>query len=274
MPGRFRSYYSRLLLQFNQPAKTSRNTLLQKQSYFLFIEDIEKAVCGIGECSAIPGLSIDNETTFVPALEKMVHAINNGTDLHEIDCTFEFPAIQFGFETAVADLNNGGKRILFNTAFSAGKEGIPINGLVWMADIETMKQQAAKKIDEGFDCIKLKIGTYHFSDELELVKYIRKEFPANIELRLDANGAYSFADAKKYLRILSDYQIHSIEQPIKQGNWDEMAELCENPPINIALDEELIGINGLSLKTKMLDHIHPAIYHPETIAYRRAEISR
>jgi o-succinylbenzoate synthase len=171
----------------------------------------------------------------------------------------EWPSIQFGLEAALLDLQNGGSRKLFPSAFTNGEKGIPINGLIWMGRPEFMKQQIRNKIDSGFRCIKMKIGALDFDTEFELLKAVRNEFSASeITIRVDANGAYSYKAALENLKRLSELQIHSIEQPIEAGHWSEMAKLCEISPVPIGLDEELIGISSGKEMQKMLETIRPA----------------
>jgi o-succinylbenzoate synthase len=239
-------------LQFIKPARTSRDTLLTKDTFYLLLFDTQSGSTGIGECSMIPGLSLDN-----PALyETVLHDLC--TSGLEADLT-NFPSISFGLEMALADLKNGGRKILFDNDFSKGLKPIPINGLVWMADAEEMKIQIKQKVESGFGCIKIKVGTTNFEDELEFLKTVRKEYRAgDITLRLDANGAYPASDALNILGRLSELDIHSIEQPIKAGQWDDMALICEKSPIPIALDEELIRISKFDRKQMLLQTIKPA----------------
>ena len=158
----------------------------------------------------------------------------------------------------MTDLHAKKPELVFPSAFTSGEEGIPINGLIWMSDVENMYQQVKEKVSVGFDCIKLKIGAINFEDELALLKKIRKDFSSfDLELRVDANGAFKFSEALEKLKRLSDFQIHSIEQPIKQGQWEEMAHLCINSPIPIALDEELIGIQDEKMMGKIFEIIRP-----------------
>jgi o-succinylbenzoate synthase len=239
-------------LQFIKPAKTSRDTLSTKDTFYLILFDTKSGSTGIGECSMIPGLSLDN-----PALyETVLHDLC--TSGLEADLT-NFPSIRFGLETALADMKNGGRKILFENDFSKGMKSIPINGLIWMADRDDMKLQIRQKIEAGFNCIKIKIGTLDFNDEFEFLKNIRKEYPANeITLRLDANGAYEADKALEILKNLSELNIHSIEQPIKAGQWEEMANLCEKSPVPIALDEELIRISKFERKQMLVNTLKPA----------------
>jgi L-alanine-DL-glutamate epimerase-like enolase superfamily enzyme len=74
---------------------------------------------------------------------------------------------------------------------------------------------------------------------------------------LDANGAFTNETALEKLKRLSDFSIHSIEQPIKPKQFSEMAKICELSPLPIALDEELIGVNLSSEREKLLDTIKP-----------------
>ena len=127
-----------------------------------------------------------------------------------------------------------------------------------MGNFDEMYHRIEEKMKAGFRCIKLKIGAIDFEKELELLAHIRQHFsPEQIELRVDANGAFSPTDALDKLKRLSEYQLHSIEQPIRAGQWEEMAKLCEQTPFPIALDEELIGVNDRPTKEALLDTIRP-----------------
>lgn len=243
--------YTSLNLQFIFPAGTSRGVLLEKPSSFLIL--VEEGVVGIGECSTISGLSIDSEETYFKRLGKLCSELNAGTNPSDIDLS-AYPSIAFGLETALLDLKAKGSKQLFDTDFSRGRTGIPINGLVWMGERAFMEKQIREKIEAGYRCIKLKVGAIDFETELQILGDIRKQFsPSEIEIRLDANGAFNPSEALEKLNKLSAYHIHSIEQPVKQcGVWSVE---CENSPIPIALDEELIGV--IENKEELLKKIKP-----------------
>ncbi|MFM2292872.1 MAG: hypothetical protein RIS29_2685 [Bacteroidota bacterium] len=248
-----KAHYINHPLQFKFPAGTSRGVLLHKPSSFIFLEN--EGVVGIGECSTIPDLSIDPMEYYDQKLQDVCRQLNNGVDPVDFDLS-QFPSIAFGLETALLDLKSGGNRILFENDFSAGKAGIAINGLVWMGDREFMQKQIREKIAAGYRCIKLKVGALDFETELEIISGIRQQFsPEDIEIRLDANGGFMPADALEKLKRLSEYSIHSIEQPIKPRQWEAMAEICEKSPIPVVLDEELIVT---SPNEAMLQQINPA----------------
>ncbi|MFK7757633.1 MAG: o-succinylbenzoate synthase [Flavobacteriales bacterium] len=242
-------------LEFKFLAKTSRDELRTKDTWFLSLTD-KAGVTGIGECSIIPGLSTEKPEAFEKKLNHVAENFSEYQNYHE--SLVKFPAIRFGIETALLDLKTGGKRHLFPTDFTLKKKPMPINGLVWMGDKAFMSKQVKEKIEAGFSCIKLKIGALDFEQELEILKSIRSEYSAkDIEIRVDANGAFSLDDALEKLFRLSDYDLHSIEQPIKQGQPDEMAALCQFSAIDIALDEELIGVHSLAKKKALLEIIQP-----------------
>ena len=248
-----KAHYIDHQLQFKFPAGTSRGVLMHKLSSFLFLE--ENGIVGIGECSTIPNLSIDPKDKYNHKLDEVCRLLNQGVKASDIDL-LAFPSIAFGLETALLDLQAGGKRIFFENDFSNGKAGIPINGLVWMGDKEFMQKQIREKITTGYHCIKLKVGALDFETELEIIAGIRQHFSSDdIEIRLDANGGFAPNDALKKLERLSEFDIHSIEQPIKAGQWEAMADICRKSPIPIVLDEELIGIPPSEL---MLQQINPA----------------
>ena len=243
------------VLKFKLPAGTSRGVLLDKQVWYVIIE--EDAKVGIGECNPLKGLSIDD----IPDFEEWLVGFARTFELNQeidLDLLHTYPAMKFGFEMALKDLENNQKCLLYPSDFTEGNRSIPINGLVWMGDKQFMLSQIAEKFKEGFDCIKLKIGAINFEAELELLKFIRDRFsPEQIELRVDANGAFHPDEALSKLKALSKFQIHSIEQPIEQGQWGQMADLCKNSPIPIALDEELIAVRDKVDRLEMLQTIRP-----------------
>lgn len=256
------------ILNFKQASGTSRGILHTKPSYFIVLEkDGQK---GIGECGLLPGLSIDNLDEYEDTLDKICknpeHYLNNYSLL------LLFPSIRMGLETAELDLKNK-NHILFRSEFSNGEKGIDINGLVWMGSKEFMYNQLVDKLEQGFHCIKLKIGAINFKDELSLLSHIRKHFSAKeIEIRVDANGAFAPHEALEKLNRLSDFHIHSIEQPIKQGQWQEMAQLVSQSPIDIALDEELIGVVHAKEQQELLKTIQPpyVIFKPSLLGGLKA----
>jgi len=261
--------HTTLNLQFKFPAGTSRGVLLHKPSSFLILE--KDGFTGIGECSTIPDLSIDPTETYSEKLDELCRLLNEGYDPSTI-VLHDYPSIAFGLETALLDLKANGSKILFPSAFTEGKTGISINGLVWMGDKDFMQKQIRDKIAAGYRCIKLKVGAIDFKTELEIISGIRNEFsPNDMEIRLDANGGFSPIDAFEKLNKLSNFQIHSIEQPIKPRQFEAMAELCQKSPIPIVLDEELIGVNPLEKET-ILEQIKPSyiILKPSLIGGFRA----
>ncbi|MGZ2370009.1 o-succinylbenzoate synthase [Ancylomarina sp. YFZ004] len=245
-------------LDFKRPSGTSRGILTKKEAWFVHVWDNKNPeVKGIGECSIIRGLSPDDRENYEDKIQEVCDNINQ-IESYLNNELIEWPSIYFGFEMALRDLANGGKRLLFNSDFTENEAKIPINGLVWMGDKAYMQEQVQEKIDTGFNCIKLKIGAINFQEELEIIKSIRAKFnPDQIEIRVDANGAFHPDEAMDKLKALSVFDIHSIEQPIKAGNWEAMAKLCKDTPLPIALDEELIGIYKLEDKIKMIKRIQP-----------------
>lgn len=244
-------------LIFKKPSGTSRGILTSKEIWLLKIWNEESPeVFGLGECALFRGLSAEDRPGYEDVLQSLAPNLPPLPELFER--LRDFPSILFGLETALADLKNGGKRIIYPSPFSEGKSSIRINGLIWMGTKAEMQRQIYEKIEQGFSCIKLKIGAIDFDTELDLLRSIRQEFDAKtIELRVDANGAFSPADALRKLEALAKLNIHSIEQPIKAGQWQAMAQLCANTPLPIALDEELIGINDLLQKRLLLETIRP-----------------
>ncbi|MFY0629278.1 MAG: o-succinylbenzoate synthase [Flavobacteriaceae bacterium] len=247
--------YHKYILEFKRPSGTSRGILKTKETWFLVLEDYGKK--GIGECGILRSLSVDDRPDYEKKLAWVCENIHLGLE-ELLGLTIEFPSIQFGLEQAFLSLQSTSPFDLFPSDFTESKAAININGLIWMGNKEFMKTQIREKLTQGFSCIKMKIGAIDFETEIALLKSIRKEFSANdIELRVDANGAFSVNDALEKLKILSEFDLHSIEQPIKANQLEEMARLCEKTPLPIALDEELIGVLDVTKKQKTLLTINP-----------------
>lgn len=245
--------YFKYLLEFKRPGGTSRGVLHEKETFILEIFDEGKK--GIGECAIFRGLSFDDKEDYETKLKWLCENINAGKDVIKNELTL-YPSIWFGYEQAIQNLKYQAN-LYFPSEFTSGKTPIIINGLIWMGDIAFMEEQIDEKLKNGFSCIKLKIGV-NWKAEYEILKNLRKKYaPKQLEIRVDANGGFSPENAKIVLQQLSDLSIHSIEQPIKAGNWQEMAKLCAETPTPIALDEELIGVINFDTKERLLQEIKP-----------------
>ncbi|MFL9843390.1 o-succinylbenzoate synthase [Flavobacterium rhizosphaerae] len=250
-----KAFYKKYILDFKRPSGTSRGVMTQKETWFLIIEDNGKT--GIGECGILRGLSADDRSDYEEKLQWVCDHIHLG-EQSLWDHLKEFPSIQFGVETAFASLRAKTPFVPFPSEFTSGAENIPINGLIWMGDKACMKAQIEEKLQQGFNCIKLKIGAIDFDYELDLLHFLRQNYtPDVIEIRVDANGAFIVTEALSKLNKLSEFKIHSIEQPIKKGQADTMADLCNITPLPIALDEELIGVFDYEDKEVLLQKIKP-----------------
>lgn len=258
-------------LHFHKPAGTSRGVYNTHVVWYVRISTVENpSVQGIGECAPLHDLSCDFGPDYVSRLEAACSKLEQ-TGVLDVEGLRNQPSILFGLETAMRQLENGLKQVeneqlplgtnpfaLWDTPFSRSEQGIPINGLIWMGPYRDMEAQIREKLDQGFSCIKLKIGALNFEDELALLQQIRKEYsPETVTLRVDANGAFSTAEALEKLKRLSELSLHSIEQPIRAGQWEALAELIRASPLPVALDEELIGIFTSVEKSRLLDALIP-----------------
>lgn len=247
--------YKKYILDFKRPSGTSRGVLHQKETWFLIIKGVDGF--GIGECGLLRGLSIDD----VPEYEQKLKWTCDNIHLGKTKLWNEligFPSIQFGVEQAFISFEAKEPFELFPSPFTKNSKPIDINGLVWMGDEGYMHEQIQQKLADGFTCIKMKIGAIDFKTEISLLSSIRKKYAKDkIELRVDANGAFKLNEAMEKLTILAQYDLHSIEQPIKKGNVWEMKALCATSPLPIALDEELIGITDVIEKDFLLKTIRP-----------------
>ncbi|MFT2011277.1 o-succinylbenzoate synthase [Pontibacter sp. 13R65] len=255
-------------LFFKFDARTSRGAIAEHQVYYLQLWEVDKPhLVGIGECAPLAGLSVDYRPNLPQKLQWLMQQLQtaaielteaNGTQLATELELEDWPSVRFALETALLDLKHGGKRKIYTNAFSHGERGIPINGLIWMGDKSFMQEQIKKKLTEGYTCLKLKIGSLDFATELELLESIRSTASAaELTIRVDANGAFKPGEAFRKLERLARYELHSIEQPIRQGQVEQMAQLCAYTPVPIALDEELIGVQQPEARKKLLEEIKP-----------------
>jgi o-succinylbenzoate synthase len=237
-------------LLFHKPATTSRDTLQERDTWYIVLRD-DHGVMGIGECSPIPGLSAEG----TDEIDQALRALQSGIDMQSwmAHCS-HISSVVMAIETALSDYRHGGRRLPFS---SAKELNIPINGLVWMGEKKGMLSEALQKIEKGFNCIKLKIGSLDFNDDMDIIREIRAHYNAGrITIRVDANGAFDPSEALSKLEQLARYDIHSIEQPLRAGQWKAMKQLAENTPVPIALDEELIGITSEDMRN-LLDDVMP-----------------
>ena len=241
-------------MHFKQPAGTSRGVYTTRKIWLLTVEHGGRTA--IGECAPLPQLSCDDIPDYEAVLRRFCDIIE-ATGSIPYDEMRNYPSMLFGVETALAQLSRT-DGLLYDTPFSHGEEGIPINGLVWMGTHDEMLSRLKEKLALGFRCVKLKIGAIDFAKEHDLIQHIRKHFSREeVELRVDANGGFTPDVALERLQELARYDIHSIEQPIMAHQWSEMAQLCQLSPLPIALDEELIGVNSTDEKIRLLDTIKP-----------------
>ena len=256
--------FKKHLLRFKFKAGTSRGVLTERAVWYITLQDTNNQVYGLGECGPLKGLSIDDREDFEKCLADVLSGMQGMEvprgeqeifDLVNNLVPVSLPSVRFGLETALLDLLHGGKRIIFKNQFVKGEKPLAINGLVWMGNRDFMLRQVEEKIQGGFDCIKMKIGALDFEQECSILHAIRERYGHKIVLRVDANGAFSTKEVLEKLHKLAQYDIHSIEQPIKAGQWQEMKKLCLESPIPMALDEELIGMESRS--KELLETIRP-----------------
>jgi len=247
--------YKKYNLQFKQASGTSRGVMTEKETWFVILE--ENGQKGIGECGILRGLSVDDRTDYEEKLHWTCQNIHLGEE-KLWSSLIEFPSIQFGIEMAFLSLKSENPFVLFPSDFTENTKSISINGLVWMGDEVFMKAQIEDKIKQGFSCVKMKIGAIDFDKELNLLRFIRANFDEGvIEIRVDANGAFSSNEALFKINQLAGFKLHSIEQPIKKNQTDMMSVLCKSTSIPIALDEELIGVFSIEEKENLLQKIKP-----------------
>lgn len=236
--------WERRVLHFRRPAATSRGALTERVTYIITARTPTGSGCG--ECCTMPGLLPEPTEA---ELQHWCTAVERQGGLRGVRAP---SPIQFGLECALlAALRPGQPR--WDTPFARGEVGLPIHHLIWMADVDSMLAAMQRGIAAGFTCLKLKVGALPFAQELKLLQQAHAAFP-QAEIRVDANGAFTPQDAPHKLEALAAAGVSSIEQPIRPGQWQALAELCRHTPLPIALDEELIAC---SEPARLLDTVRP-----------------
>lgn len=249
-----RASYTKYVLEFKNPSGTSRGVLKKKDTYFIELNDGQQTA--IGEANMFRGLSADDVPNYEAILQDVCDRIVEYKDSFQEDLK-DFPSIVFALEQAFLQLENK-KAICYQNEFTKGKAGIPINGLIWMGSEAFMRTQIEEKLNSNFTCIKMKIGAIDFEKEFTILQNLRESYSKDeLEIRVDANGAFSAEEALEKLERLASLDLHSIEQPIRAGQLIAMAQLCMQTPLPIALDEELIGIKTYEAKKALLEQVQP-----------------
>ena len=248
--------YTGYPLHFTHPSGTSRGVLTEKPCWFIRLRR-EDGVTGTGEVSFIPGLSVEDPGEIGVRLDHICKSVTSGS-MDPNQTLPGLPGIQFALECAMLDLDGGGEQLLYPSDFTEGMKGIQINGLIWMGDPGHMRMQIRHKLDLGFRVLKMKVGALEMEKELEVLSWIRSQFGNDqLEIRLDANGAWTPEDALGKMERYAEYGIHSVEQPIATGQWEAMGRICREAPVPVALDEELIGLDVDKDSAAMLGMISP-----------------
>lgn len=243
-------------LIFKEPAGTSRGIMYDKVTFFIRLRDKEDRLqAGYGEVPVFSGLS---EETVADVEESLCRLCNCVSTAELYEALSDLPSsVIFGVQQALKSFENRHSGLIFPSSFTDGLSSININGLVWMGSFDIMKDRIDRKLQYGFSCIKLKIGAINWDEEIALIKYIREKGGSNISIRVDANGAFTPEDCLWRLEKLSEFDVHSIEQPIRKGNWKALRSICASSPVPIALDEELIGLPPGEKRDYLLDFVNP-----------------
>lgn len=228
-------------MQFIVPAGTSRGVMTERPGLFLVFE--QEGRVAHGECGPLAGLSVESYDELIFAADAFKRAYDFERFEDAETQLLAVASLRFAFEMAYLDAVSAVPKQLFDTSFSRGDTSIQINGLIWMGNADYMKKQISEKLDDGFKCLKLKVGSNDFAEECSILQDIRTHFsPEVLEIRLDANGAFSPETASEKLKRLSDFHIHSIEQPVQPSQIEHLSILSKEANVAVALDESLIGV--------------------------------
>jgi o-succinylbenzoate synthase len=118
---------------------------------------------------------------------------------------------------------------------------VPVNATI-SGDTPEMAAQAARRaVESGFRCVKLKVGMMRtVAAECELVGAVRAAIGPGVRLRIDANQAWTPAQAISIIRALERFDLEFVEQPVVAHDLQGLKVVREAVNTLIAADEPII----------------------------------
>lgn len=207
-------------LPLKEPLGTARGPIEDREGYLVTVEE---PAFGLGEATPLPG--------WTESLNECRRALESGDELDALP-----PAARHGVSLAALDAQAkaAGEPLYRHLGGQSTVESVPVNATVGDGSLEETARTVAAAVDAGFPAVKVKVGVRSIEQDLERVAAVRETAP-DVALRLDANGAWSRAEAAAAFDALASYDIAYVEQPLPADDLDGHAALRETIPV--ALDE-------------------------------------
>jgi L-Ala-D/L-Glu epimerase len=208
---------------------------------------------GYGEIAPLPDFAGDNLPTALSSLYSFYLELYGLAPLDALDFLYtrahSLPATMVcGLESALLDIL--GKSLgcsiceLMGVVNADGRTRIAVNMVIGAMAVEDVVLRAREAVQAGFSCIKLKVGNAEPQREIARIAALRQAVGPDVHLRLDANEAWSFAEAMTILTQCASFTLQYVEQPLPAHNLDEMRALRYNVPVSIAADEAVYDLES------------------------------
>lgn len=215
----------RLSIPLREPFATSGGVVAARELLLLRLEDTD-GVVGHGEAAPFEpydGVSLDAVAAALRRADPGAAGAEAANGLP--------PHARAAVEMALLDLR---ARREARPVGEPGAEVIAVNRTLPAGPPEEVASRAREGVRAGFSCFKLKVGLPDDADRVAAVRQAIGPWPA---LRLDANGAWSAAEAIRMARAFEPHDIELLEQPCQ--TLEELREVRGSVDVAVAADESI-----------------------------------
>jgi L-Ala-D/L-Glu epimerase len=239
--------YRPFSLSLATPLETASGTIESRDGFLVRVTRSSDGAVGYGEATPLPGWTESIEDCEA-ALERARTAIRTAGASAAVSAADEAVAARHGVSLALADLEASSEPMPLYRYFSPNSlvARVPVNTTIGDGPADENAAAARRAVERGFGCCKLKVGRRSVEADIDRLRTARDAVGPNVELRADANGAWSFDEAETAIRAFDGLDVSIVEQPLPAGALEGHAELRGNG-VAIALDEGLLehGVDAI-----------------------------
>lgn len=218
--------------------RSARGGFSERSGWLLFLES-DEGLPGWSECAPLPG-------EVMPPDPLWWHRELVGLDLARardwLGRPDLSPAARCALDVALADLMARQAGLPLARWLVPGADlAVPCNAAVGALGESTL-ERALKAVDEGFALLKLKVGLMGVAQELARLRELVNALPSGVQLRLDANRAWSEGQARRFIAGLEGWPIEMLEEPLASPDLELLGAMQRKTAIPLALDESLPGL--------------------------------
>lgn len=224
---------SEFSLPLSTPLSTAAGTIESRDGLLVRLDG------GIGEATPLPGWTEPLDACR-SALDAVTEPLVPGNEETALDALGGTPAARHGLELAMLDreARRADEPLSRHLAGEDIGRSVPVNATVGDAGVEATVTAAAAAVRSGFTCVKVKVGARSVAEDGERLAAVRDAVGPHVELRADANAAWSREAADRAVDALAATGVSYVEQPLAADDLEGHAAL-RGGPVGVALDESL-----------------------------------